>query len=284
MNFVGAAAFGGTVGDVLDTFLFVPPPITVTRPVIALPDLPESWDGVRIAQLTDLHHGRLTGLDFIRRVIEMANDEKPDLIALTGDFVSSDRGLCEEVFQALWKLRARCGVYAVLGNHDHWSCPLTIRRLLTTGGIKVFDNSHVILRRGRDRLAIAGVGDLWSDVQDLPRTLGGVPESIPRVLLCHNPRYAKEMPPQPRVDLMLSGHTHGLSFRFPFRRRRPQISVTRRGRYVSGLIQAPHCQLYVSCGLGRVGLPTRFSSRRELTVITLRRKTSDPHLAAALPA
>jgi hypothetical protein len=142
--------------------------------------------------------------------------------------------------------------------------------MLTHGGIRVLDNSRVLLSRGKDRLAIAGVGDLWSDVQDLGRALGNLPESAARVLLCHNPRYAKEMPPRPRVDLMLSGHTHGVELKVPFRRRRRPVTRLRR-RYAAGLIHAPHCKLYVSTGLGSVGLPIRFNGRPELPIITLRR-------------
>jgi len=131
------------------------------------------------------------------------------------------------------------------------------------------DNTHVLLHRGGDRLAIAGVGDLWADRQDLAAALAGVPEGAARVLLCHNPDYADHMPPRPRVDLMLAGHTHGGQVKIPFagRWRLPIVNKL----YAAGIVPGPHCPVYVSVGIGMVSLPLRFNCRPELPIVTLRR-------------
>ena len=127
----------------------------------------------------------------------------------------------------------------------------------------------LVATRGGAGLWVAGVDDLWEGSPDLAAALAGVPEAVPRILLCHNPDYAEQMQHTPRVDLMLCGHTHGGQVKIPFGPR-PRLPIRHR-RYAAGLVEGPCCQVYTSCGLGMVGVPIRFNCRPELAIVTLRR-------------
>jgi predicted MPP superfamily phosphohydrolase len=241
--------------------------VRVTRPVVKVPYLPAAWDGVRIAHLTDLHFGRLANMTYMRRIAEITNQAKPDIVVLTGDFASKVGVRRQEgLMEMMSSLQGPEGKFAVLGNHDHWNGRDPIEFSLMYGGVKVLTNRHQLLDRQGQKLCLAGVDDLWEGHADLAKALRGVAEQCPRVLLCHNPGFAERMGPRPRVDLMLCGHTHG-----------GQVHIGRRlllwhsYKYAAGLIEGPHCQVYTSVGLGMVALPIRVNCRPEIAIITLRR-------------
>lgn len=258
---------GVVVGGAVDAVLLEPRWVSLTRPVISIDALPSAWDGVPIAHLTDIHTGRLIGLDYVRKVVEMTLAQSPDIIALTGDFVTGVGAITPKLARVLGRLRAAKGQFAVLGNHDHWADAEGVRSLLNSAGITLLTNRNVVLEENHEKLCLAGVGDLWEDEQLLDAALAGVPEQVPRILLCHNPDYAEAMPSGPRVDLMLCGHTHGGQFKIPFGPR-PQLPV-RYAKYAAGLARGPCCPVYTSRGLGMVGVPIRFNCRPELAIITL---------------
>ncbi len=261
---VAAATVGG-----IDAFLIEPRWIQITSPQVPIPDLPPAWDGVTLAHLSDFHVGRLVGLDLLRKLVRMANHAKPDLIAITGDFVSRLDAITESLANVLGQLHAPEGVFATVGNHDYWTDIAEVRTLLRSSDIKILTNTRRILSRGSQELCIAGVDDLTDGRPDLASALGDVGSHIPRVLLAHNPDYAESMPAQPRVDLMLCGHTHGGQVNIPLLG--PPLTPIRHKRYAAGLVAGPHCKVYVTRGLGMVGIPVRFNCRPELALITLRR-------------
>ena len=274
-RFLKWTVFGGVgvvAGGVVDAFLIEPWWPKVTHPVIAIPSLPPSWDGVRIAHLTDFHVGRFLDLDDVRGVIDTTLAEKPDLVVLTGDYVSRPEAITAEYGKLLATLEAPLGVFAVLGNHDHWTDAPRVTEMLRAAGIRLLANTHVVLRRGTARLCLAGVADLWEDDPSVERALAGVDEGVPRVLLCHNPDYAEAMPARPRVDVVFAGHTHGGQVKIPFGPR-PRLPVKHK-KYGSGLVEGPHCPVYVSRGIGMVGIPMRFNCRPEIPIITLRGATT----------
>ncbi|MCK4574471.1 MAG: metallophosphoesterase, partial [candidate division Zixibacteria bacterium] len=268
MKLAAGTAAAAAASSVINAFAVEPKWIKITTPTIPIPNLPPAWDGVRIAQLTDIHVGRLINLDYVRRAVEKTKAAKPDLIVLTGDYVSRTDAIDDNLAEALGRLSAPHGKFAVLGNHDHWTDPVAMLLVLEKAGITNLTNRHTILDRGGARLCLAGVDDLWEGRQDLAGALSGVDEDVPRVLLCHNPDYAEQMPMVPRVDLMLAGHSHGGQFKIPFGPR-PRLPI-RYAKYAAGLAAGPHCPVYTSVGLGMVGIPIRFNCRPELTIITLR--------------
>jgi predicted MPP superfamily phosphohydrolase len=184
------------------------------------------------------------------------------------------------VVAELAKLRARIGVLGVLGNHDWWEDGPLLQREFARAGVPLIDNARKILtpdRRlvdeAREGLCIAGVGDLYTDAQDYEGALGGLPGAMPALLLSHNPDVAEAadlLNGEYRVDLMLSGHTHGGQVYVPGLG--TPIVPSRFGqKYASGLVEGPACRVYVSRGLGHTVLPMRVGVRPELAVIQLTR-------------
>ncbi|MBA4379844.1 MAG: hypothetical protein C0393_04030, partial [Anaerolinea sp.] len=208
--------------------------IQVTRLDIPLPGLPEALDGFTIAQLSDFHLGPHVSAEDVRRSVEIANDLEADLIVLTGDFVYGSAGYSVACAQELASLQARYGVYAVLGNHDNWTDADQVAGNLAGAGIVVLRNERRPLDVNGTRLWLLGIEDtgytgffsvfrllgdsraMWQEAGDaLATLLEGIPADEPRLLLVHNPDFT-EMLPEGRIDLALSGHTHGGQVRLPF--------------------------------------------------------------------
>ena len=243
--------------------------LRVTRCRIALPRLPQAFSGLRIGFLADFHHSSSVSRSFIRRAVDLANAERPDIILLGGDYVSWNHTYTEACIDTLSALSAPMHVYAVLGNHDGWQKPEVTRTLFQKHGIRELRNRGVWLERGGSRLRLGGVGDLWTDKQDLAAALGDMRSDEGAVLLSHNPDFA-EILDSDRVDLILSGHTHGGQVRIP-----PfgaPIIPSRYGqKYAFGLVRGPRCLVYVTTGIGTIGPPVRLSCRPEINVIELAR-------------
>ena len=262
--------------------LFVEPHrLEITRRSFRIRGLPSTLDGLRIVQVTDIHLGPWTSLGHVRALVQKANALEPDLIVLTGDYVLRWPDYIPQAASALAGLRAKVGVVGVLGNHDWYQDGPLSKRELEKAGVRMIDNDRVFLTPDRrlregagEGLCVAGVGDLWRDVQLYDRALAGVPAEVPRLLLSHNPDVAEEpafVASRHRVDLMLSGHTHGGQIRFPFVG--APVTMSRYGqKYARGLVMGPTCPVFVCRGLGMVMLPLRLGSVPEMAVIELRRQ------------
>lgn len=274
------ATVAGAAGATGAYAMFVEPrSYRVTRRDIPIADLPPELDGLTVVQLTDLHHCSWLPLGHIRHVVQTANALNPDLIVLTGDYVRSSPAYIRPVIGELARLRARIGIVATLGNHDWWeNGPLT-QRCLKDARIPVIDNDRLVVTPDRklaadaDRgLCVAGVGDLWCDRQLYGNALAGLPAGMPRILLSHNPDVAEERPfvsSGHRVDLMLSGHTHGGQVWLPIVG--APMTPSRYGtKYATGLVNGPTTRVHVSNGIGTSGLPLRLGARPEVSVLRLR--------------
>jgi predicted MPP superfamily phosphohydrolase len=238
---------------------------TIEHVDLPIDRLPEVFDGFKIAQLTDLHLGVPLTHGAMRRAVAAVEAEQPDLIALTGDYVSFSRHL-PLLREALQSLSAPYGLYAIFGNHDHWTHPEVIAQLLRDLGIHLLVNEHRTVRAGDEVLVIAGVDDLWDGHPDLEAALAGVPAGAPVILLAHAPDYADTAALGP-VAVQLAGHTHAGHIRLPGL---GPLFLPRHGvRYDRGLHRVGQMWLYVCHGLG--GWPIRIGSRAEVTVFTLRR-------------
>jgi uncharacterized protein len=263
----GVAATGAALG--VYAFLVEPRWLEVTRTPIHIRNLPSGLEGLRIALLTDLHAGEGTPLSLIRRACHLAMRERPHLVALTGDFAADDAPNFREVLDALTSLRAPLGVYAVPGNHDHivgierWH-----RDVRESARITDLSNAALVHRLDGARLCIAGVDDLSSGDPQL-EVLPPPADRDVTVLLAHDPDQAERARRRyDRVDLVLSGHTHGGQVRFPLvgALRNP---AERDDLYQYGLRRRPWTQVYTSRGVGTVHLPVRFLCRPEVAVLTL---------------
>jgi len=233
-------------------------------------DLPERFEGFRITQLTDIHHSRILGIDEVSRVVDLAQRTRPDMFVLTGDYTTSYRRFIEPCAEALSPLSAPEGVWAVLGNHDHYTDPELTTRALQRRHIAVLNNAHTTLRRGPDSLQLSGIDDWTWNAVDWPRSFTGLKPETPTILLSHQPSVL-DLEQTQNVSLILSGHTHGGQVRVPFLGA-PARFATSDLKYDRGLFRRGETQLYVSSGTGVIGLPVRFGARPEIAVLRLRRK------------
>jgi predicted MPP superfamily phosphohydrolase len=185
--------------------------IRLRRSVVRLPQLPSAFAGKTAAVLADFHHGPYVGIGFIREAVRLANSLAPDIIALVGDFVNKGTQTGEHLaacLEALSRLRAPLGVFAVPGNHDMQDDGRMFRGLVRDTSLTDVTNRAERVLHGGQSLWLAGVDDLWWGKPDLRAALREVPESSAVVLLSHNPDFAEESPGA-RVGLVLSGHMHG---------------------------------------------------------------------------
>lgn len=233
-------------------------------------DLPERFEGFGITQLTDIHHSRILGIDEVRRMVSLAQQTKPDMFVLTGDYTTSYRRFIEPCAEALSQLNAPEGVWAVLGNHDHYTDPELTTRALRRHRIEVMDNYHTTLRRGPDSLQLSGIDDWTWNAVDWARAFSGLKSDAPTVLLSHQPTVL-DLPQAQNVSLVLSGHTHGGQVRLPLVGA-PAKYATKDLKYDRGLFTKGETQLYVSSGTGVIGLPLRLGARPEIAVLRLKRK------------
>jgi predicted MPP superfamily phosphohydrolase len=240
--------------------------IDITDQRIWLNDLPEAFRGFRVLQLSDIHHSRFFPLDRVARMVELSNRLEPDLVALTGDFITYSRASIEPIAEMLGELKARAGVVAVLGNHDFRVGAVAIERALRKRGIEVLRNRHIVLRKGGDVLPIAGVDDYYYGA-DPERALAGIPQGSPTVLLAHNPRQLEALA-RYGVSLVLSGHTHGGQVNLPllgtiYGRSPEQL------RFKIGWDRLGDTQIYVSRGIGTIVLPWRLRCPAEMPWLEL---------------
>lgn len=241
----------------------------VERVTVAIRDWPEHLGGMTIALLSDFHYHEGQRQPYIRRIIEQTNALNPDLIALTGDYISYYAGDIFWIADELARLRARFGVHAVLGNHDgRFGQPY--KEIVTAYGLRqaglcLLQNEAVVL----DGFAVAGIESLFYGRPNLAHALRNVPDEMPVILLAHEPDYADFAVQDRRVKLQLSGHTHGGQVVFPHVK--PLYLPIFGRKYLSGLYQIDdEMHLYVTRGVG-VSHNGRFRFRcpPEITLLTI---------------
>jgi uncharacterized protein len=247
---------------------------------ISVPGLGAAFEGYRIAQLSDLHIGGLGPRRRAARWIARANALDVDLVALTGDYVTSGTAFHHDIAAVLTELRARDGVFAVMGNHDYFGDGEPMLTLLREGGVTMLRNEHRTISRGDDRLVVAGVDDTYTRRDDIARALEGRDEGLPVVALAHDPQLFRELARR-GAAIVLSGHTHWGQLALPFAAERVNLSRLSY-RYHAGLYHSGASTLYVHPGLGTTGPPVRLGAPPEITVLRLRR-AEGPSSTVGLP-
>lgn len=241
--------------------------LTVEHQKIHLRRLPAELDGFRIVQLSDVHHSPFTSREQIERAVETANNLKPDLVALTGDYVSKERAYAAPCAELMGKLQARHGVYAVLGNHDHWTDAALITDLFRAEGINVMVNQGMRFEKSGAAFWLAGVDDTMVGLEDISLAMAGSSADEFKLLLAHNPIILRRAA-RAGVDLVLSGHTHGGQVSL---RSEKSASGRPRRRLLKGLARQGDTQIYITRGLGTVVLPVRFGCPPEVSLLELRK-------------
>ena len=239
--------------------------LSVERTVIQLPRLPKKLDGFRIVHLSDIHHSSFTGAEHIETAVEISNRLAPDMVVLTGDYVSHDAEYILPVAKMLGRLRSRAGTFACLGNHDHWTDPAFVANSLRESGVDVLINTGFRFELDEASFWLAGVDDHMVGRTDLPAALRGSYPDEMKLLLAHNPIIFRHSL-RHGVDLTLSGHTHGGQVRMRDAGRR----LIRRRRLTNGLHSRKESQIYVTRGIGTVVLPIRYQCPPEITLLELR--------------
>jgi uncharacterized protein len=273
-QFLQLAAAAGALAVAGDSLLFEPNLPRVVRQDFALRRWPERMDGFTIALLSDFHYDPYCSVHPLRAAIGMVNNLRPDLIVLTGDFVSvplfgdTRKGAfdAEPCARLLRQMTAAHGVWAVMGNHDEGTDREIVNRALQAESIRVLANQSEAIERDGARIWLAGVNDVLSHTADLSQTLRKVPATEAVILLAHEPDFADEASRFP-VDLQLSGHSHGGQIRLPLLP--PLYLPSMAKKYVLGTYQVGPLPLYTNAGLGTVGVPLRFNCPPEITLLTL---------------
>ena len=271
--FLRAAAVG-TLAVAGDSLLLEPNRPRIVRRDFFLSRWPRELNRFTIALLSDFHYDPYFSVHPLHATIPLVNGLHPDLIALTGDFVSVPEFgdekkaafAAEPCASLLRQMTAPLGLWAVLGNHDDNTDPQHVTRALEAENIRVLANQSVAIERGSGRFWLAGVNDVIGGTADLAATLRNVPRDEAVVLLAHEPDFADEAC-RFSIDLQLSGHSHGGQVRLPFL---PPLYLPEMAKkYVLGTYQVGPLPLYTNAGLGTVTVPVRLNCPPEITLLTL---------------
>lgn len=240
---------------------------------IKLARLPKALDGFTIIQISDIHVGNLMGEATLRRGLDRVMAQQGDLIVVTGDIIDHEAKYIPLGARMFGRLSARAGVYCIPGNHDHYTGANEVMDAFGRAGLVTLVNRHVVVPGSDGALVLAGVDDRWASRNrrtvpggggpDIVKALAESPPDAARVLLAHQPPYVDEY--TERVDLQLSGHTHGGQIN-PVGPLLPSLIPYLRGHYLVG---NGGKQLYVNRGFGTAGPPARMCSRPEITKIVL---------------
>lgn len=269
----GSAALAG-VGALAYARYVEPARVDVTPITLTLKRLAREFDGYRIVQLSDIHVDGVMTRERLTQIVARVNAQNPDLVVVTGDFVSHRIAFnADDLIAPLCKLKARDAKVGVTGNHDQREHTLMIRRVLDESGIINLNNAVHTVERDGARLHVAGVDSLYRQRARLDLVMNQLPEDGAAILLAHEPDFADVSAATGRFDLQLSGHSHGGQVRLPVLVR---FGLPHYGeRYVIGLHLVGEMLLYVNRGLGMTSMPIRFNCRPEISVITLRAVLED---------
>lgn len=234
---------------------------------VPMPGLSRALDGLTILQLSDLHLGALLRDDDLARGLDVAKGVRADLVLVTGDIVDDQARYAAAAARRIADIPARFGAFCVPGNHDHYAGADAVMRAMARAGVEPLVNRGKLVAAADGGLALVGVDELWARKlgrgPDLARALASVPGDVPRVLLAHQPRFADELVEE-RIELQLSGHTHGGQINPGF----SPLGIV--SRYVAGLYPTPRGgRVYVNRGFGTTGPPVRIGAPPEVTKLVL---------------
>jgi hypothetical protein len=240
--------------------------VVVRRVEVPIVDLPEAFDGYRIAQLSDLHVGGFSPLATALEWAALANAEKPDLTVVTGDLVTSGTAFHDDITEAVAALSAKDGTVVSMGNHDYFGEGDPLVQKLRGRGVSVLRNESRLIQREGAEMRVGALDDTWTKRDDLPKVLR---DGVPTVLLAHDPDLFFPAA-EAGVPLTLSGHTHGGQVALPFFAERWNPARLKH-KHTLGLYRVGDAYHYVHGGLGVTGPPVRLGVPPEIAILTLRR-------------
>jgi uncharacterized protein len=259
----------------------------IRKVTLKLPNLPKSFDGLKIAQLSDIHSGSFWNKTAVKGGVEMLLNEKPDVIFFTGDLVNNESSEVKEYMDVFDKLRAPLGIFSITGNHDYGDYKSWVTKeakqqnfqdLITAHKNLGFDlllNENRFIEQGGEKLAIIGVenwGTRFSKHGRLDEAYRGTDQAAVKLLLSHDPTHwdAEVRPGYKDIDVTFSGHTHGAQFGVNIGNY-TWTPVQHVYKQWGGLYQEDNQYLYVNRGFGYLGYPGRVGMPPEITIFELKR-------------
>ena len=279
LQVAGGLAATGALALGEDSIILEPNRPTLRTVEAILARLPPAFEGFTIAQLSDFHYDEHFSAIPLRAAIEIVNHLHPDLVVLTGDFVTVPpfhrqlhagkraAGAAEPCARLLSQLRPRLGVVSILGNHDVDSDARQIIDILDSHGLSVLRNRSIPVEQDGSRIWLCGLDSAWEGNPDIDRALHTVPKNEFVILLVHEPDFADEAVRYP-VDIQLSGHSHGGQIWLPGIGA-PWLPLLAR-KYPRGLYKVGPLTLYTNIGLGTIRVPIRLNCPPEVSLFTLR--------------
>lgn len=236
---------------------------------IIIKNLPEHFKNKKIVHISDIHFGMLFGKKSVAYLVEKINKIEPDFIFITGDFLSvNNKEKINVLADEIIKLKAKYGVFAVFGNHDHYGDAAHLKKKLSEGGINFLVNQAKQVSSNNDKIWVIGIDDPYHEFDDLKMALKDVPHDAVKILLAHSPEIIPEAVEE-KIDFLLMGHTHGGQARLPGYKQMLYLSKSLK-KYMGGFYKINKTQFYVNRGIGRVTLPIRFLSPPEAAIFVMR--------------
>lgn len=263
-----ALGIGAVEAGAIYSALVEPSWVEVTQIHHKLPRLPQAFSGFRLIQISDLHFGGWMTLERLQSIFGIVYAQKPDALAITGDFVEGWPGpaaeslaTTQEIFR---ELTQRIPTFAVLGNHDYWVDAPMVQRFLADTGIRELRNDVSPIERAGERFYLCGVDDIWEKKNDLTAVTAKLTMQDCAILMAHEPDFADESAASGYFDLQISGHSHGGQVSIPFFG--PPILPHLAHKYHTGLYRVGQMLQYTNRGLSMIRPAVRFNCRPEITV------------------
>lgn len=243
--------------------------LSITHKEIKIPHLPTALDGILIAHLTDFHYQPAIHEELLTQVVQLTNQTKPDIIALTGDYINNNDNVLPPLLEHLAQLKAKHGMYAIQGNHDAWYGRTNqFRQRFTKAGFDFLLNQGTSISLQGEQLFIAGAKSaMVSKVDSKLCFKGHTKETL--ITLIHEPDVFDKITSKKRIDLQLSGHTHGGQCRVPIIGYAP-AKIDLGKKYIYGEHSIKDSRLFVSRGIGTTGVNVRFACAPEIALLRLR--------------
>lgn len=255
---------GRVVGPII-----APKKFNITSIDIAIKDLPEGLDQLKIIHITDIHAGDYIRVNYIKKIVGICNSYSPDITVITGDFSETDNTDIDWCAKELSKLTAKYGLYGVLGNHDMWNGDEIITQTLTKNNIKILRNENVCIPINNNDLYLAGIDDYKNGNHDINKAMKDIPKDAITIMLSHNPD-SVEILGNHKIDLMLCGHMHGGQWNFPIIGP-PRVPSKFGKKHAWGLSQSQNTHIYTSNGIGTTFIPFRINCPPEITLLNLQK-------------
>ncbi|OON98085.1 MAG: hypothetical protein ATN32_04915 [Candidatus Epulonipiscium fishelsonii] len=239
--------------------------------------IPSAFEGFKIAFLADIHYGGAIGEKNLSKIVRDVNAWEPDLVILGGDYIARKKHIYP-CFKQLAKLRAAKGVYGVLGNHDVTEGLEDTINAMKKAHIKSINNDAIWITKNKQKIKLGGVGDFWTQEQNLKKTLYDTKPEDYIILVTHNPQFVYKLNDKDDINLILSGHTHGGQLpllKYLGKYVPAEIDEKFAFSYLSGKSKRHHKDVIVSNGVGTAKFPLRIMTRPEIIYITLHKYNSN---------